>query len=85
MTGRRSPARGEIVDAIRYVVNTGYAWRALPKDCSSWWSCYGFMATARRLAWRRGALARMRPGPVLVGVVGLGLGRGRDQGQSSRG
>lgn len=36
--------RREIVDAIRYVVDTGCKWRALPKDFPPWRTCYGFMA-----------------------------------------
>lgn len=36
--------RREIVDAIRYVVDTGCEWRALPKDFPPWRTCYGFMA-----------------------------------------
>ncbi|MER5577065.1 IS5 family transposase [Streptomyces massasporeus] len=36
--------RREIVDAIRYVVDTGCNWRALPKDFPPWRTCYGFMA-----------------------------------------
>jgi transposase len=32
------------VDAIRYVVDTGCKWRALPKDFPPWRTCYGFMA-----------------------------------------
>ncbi|GGW87797.1 hypothetical protein GCM10010320_81460 [Streptomyces caelestis] len=39
----RHPRR-EIVDAIRYVVDTGCKWRALPKDFPPWRTCYGFMA-----------------------------------------
>lgn len=36
--------RRELVDAIRYVVDTGCKWRALPKDFPPWRTCYGFMA-----------------------------------------
>ncbi len=36
--------RREIVDAIRYVVDTGCKWRALPKDFPPWRTAYGFMA-----------------------------------------
>lgn len=36
--------RREIVDAIRYVVDTGCKWRPLPKDFPPWRTCYGFMA-----------------------------------------
>lgn len=36
--------RREVVDAIRYVVDTGCKWRALPKDFPPWRTCYGFMA-----------------------------------------
>lgn len=36
--------RREIVDAIRYVVDTGCKWRALPKDFPPWRTCCGFMA-----------------------------------------
>ncbi|GAA2268325.1 hypothetical protein GCM10010145_48620 [Streptomyces ruber] len=36
--------RREIVDAIRYVVDTGCKWRALPTDFPPWRTCYGFMA-----------------------------------------
>ena len=36
--------RREIVDAIRYVVDTGCKWRALPNDFPPWRTCYGFMA-----------------------------------------
>lgn len=39
----RHPRR-EIVDAIRYVVDTGCKWRALPKDFPPWRTCYNFMA-----------------------------------------
>lgn len=39
----KHPCR-EIVDAIRYVVDTGCKWRALPKDFPPWRTCYGFMA-----------------------------------------
>lgn len=31
--------RREIVDAIRYVVDTGCKWRALPKDFPPWRTC----------------------------------------------
>lgn len=37
-------SRREIVDAIRYVVDTGCKWRALPKGFPPWRTCYGFMA-----------------------------------------
>ncbi|MFE1409068.1 IS5 family transposase [Streptomyces sp. NPDC058770] len=37
-------SRREIVDAIRYVVDTGCKWRALPKNFPPWRTCYGFMA-----------------------------------------
>jgi transposase len=33
-----------VVDAVRYVVDTGCKWRALPKDFPPWRTCYGFMA-----------------------------------------
>ncbi|MFG2632208.1 IS5 family transposase, partial [Streptomyces sp. NPDC048473] len=36
--------RREIVDAIRYVVDTGCKWRALPRDFPPWRTCHGFMA-----------------------------------------
>ena len=36
--------RREIVDAIRYVVDTGCKWRALPSDFPPWRTCYNFMA-----------------------------------------
>lgn len=36
--------RREIVDAIRYVVDTGCKWRALPNDFPPWRTCYGFLA-----------------------------------------
>lgn len=36
--------RREIVDAIRYVVDTGCKWRALPKDFPPWRTVFGFMA-----------------------------------------
>ncbi|MGW5849175.1 transposase, partial [Streptomyces sp. NPDC055254] len=36
--------RPEIVDAIRYVVDTGCKWRALPKDYPPWRTCYNAMA-----------------------------------------
>lgn len=34
----------EIVDAIRYVVDTGRIWRALPADFPPWRTVWGFMA-----------------------------------------
>ncbi|MFM9499492.1 IS5 family transposase [Streptomyces galilaeus] len=36
--------RREIVDAIRYVVDTGCKWRALPSDYPPWRTVWGFMA-----------------------------------------
>ncbi|GGW72069.1 hypothetical protein GCM10010381_65920 [Streptomyces xantholiticus] len=36
--------RREVVDAIRYVVDTGCKWRALPRDFPPWRTCYNFMA-----------------------------------------
>ncbi|MFE3165342.1 IS5 family transposase [Streptomyces sp. NPDC059224] len=36
--------RREIADAIRYAVDTGCKWRALPRDFPPWRTCYGFMA-----------------------------------------
>ncbi|ONK09571.1 IS5 family transposase [Streptomyces sp. MP131-18] len=36
--------RREIVDAIRYVVDTGCKWRALPVDFPPWRTVWGFMA-----------------------------------------
>ncbi|MBX9399622.1 IS5 family transposase [Streptomyces sp. TRM72054] len=36
--------RREIVDAIRYVVDTGCKWRALPADFPPWRTVWGFMA-----------------------------------------
>ncbi|MFI8393152.1 IS5 family transposase, partial [Streptomyces sp. NPDC085540] len=36
--------RREIVDAIRYVVDTGCKWRALPADYPPWRTVWGFMA-----------------------------------------
>lgn len=39
----RHPRR-EIVDAIRYVVDTGCKWRALPADFPPWRTVWGFMA-----------------------------------------
>lgn len=45
-TGGRSEKhpRREIVDAIRYVVDTGCKWRALPADFLPWRTVWGFMA-----------------------------------------
>ncbi len=39
----RHPRR-EIVDDIRYVVDTGCKWRALPSDFPPWRAVWGFMA-----------------------------------------
>ncbi|MFG2463791.1 IS5 family transposase [Streptomyces sp. NPDC048523] len=36
--------RREIVDAIRYVVDTGCKWRAMPADFPPWRTVWGFMA-----------------------------------------
>lgn len=36
--------RREIVDAIRYVVDNGCKWRALPSDFPPWQTVYGFFA-----------------------------------------
>ncbi|MEU9256638.1 IS5 family transposase [Streptomyces sp. NPDC048270] len=36
--------RREIVDAIRYVVDTGCKWKALPRDYPPWRTCYNAMA-----------------------------------------
>jgi transposase len=36
--------RREIVDAIRYLVDTGCKWRALPADYPPWRTVWGFMA-----------------------------------------
>lgn len=36
--------RREIVDSIRYVVDTGCKWRALPADFPPWRTVWGFMA-----------------------------------------
>ncbi|MEV7951991.1 IS5 family transposase [Streptomyces rubiginosohelvolus] len=34
--------RRDIVDAIRYIVDNGAKWRALPADFPPWETCYGF-------------------------------------------
>ncbi|MDF9816693.1 IS5 family transposase [Streptomyces sp. SPB162] len=34
--------RRQIVDAIRYIVDNGAKWRALPADFPPWETCYGF-------------------------------------------
>ncbi|GIE32846.1 hypothetical protein Ait01nite_058910 [Actinoplanes italicus] len=36
--------RREIVDAIRYVVDNGCKWRAVPSDFPPWQTVYGFFA-----------------------------------------
>ncbi|MFF0465791.1 IS5 family transposase [Streptomyces mexicanus] len=53
--------RREIVDAIRYVVDTGCKWRALPADFPPWRTVWGFMArwaAAGVVGQIRDALAR---------------------------
>jgi transposase len=48
--------RREIVDAIRYVVDNGCKWRAIPADFPPWRTVYGYFAR-----WaRRGVLAVIR-------------------------
>jgi transposase len=48
--------RREIVDAIRYLVDNGCKWRALPADFPPWRTVYGFFAR-----WARaGVLTRIR-------------------------
>ncbi|WCD83972.1 hypothetical protein KPP03845_100292 [Streptomyces xanthophaeus] len=53
--------RREIVDAIRYVVDTGYTWRALPSDYPPRRTCWSFMARwtatcadASAVTWAKG-------------------------------
>ncbi|MER5603675.1 IS5 family transposase [Streptomyces sp. NPDC002265] len=53
--------RREIVDAIRYIVDNGAKWRALPSDFPPWETVYGFFARWSRagaVAWIRDQLRR---------------------------
>ena len=44
----------EVVDAIRYVLRTGCAWRMLPHDFPCWQTVYGYFRTWRRTGlWTR--------------------------------
>lgn len=62
--------RREIVDAIRYVVDTGCKWRALPADFPPWRTVWGFMAR-----WAAaGVISQIRD--VLVGQIRREMGRG---------
>ncbi|MDX2696278.1 IS5 family transposase [Streptomyces ipomoeae] len=69
--------RHEIVDAIRYVVDTGCKWRALPADFPPWRTVWGFMArwaAAGIIGQIRGHLAGrirhdMGKGPGAVATV----------------
>ncbi|WP_307781644.1 MULTISPECIES: IS5 family transposase [unclassified Streptomyces] len=69
--------RREIVDAIRYVVDTGCKWRALPTDFPPWRTVWGFMArwaAAGVIGQIRDALAQrirrdMGRGPRAVATI----------------
>jgi transposase len=62
--------RREIVDAIRYVVDTGCKWRALPADFPPWRTVWGFMAR-----WAAsGAVGHIRD--QLTGRIRRDLGKG---------
>ncbi|MFZ4139070.1 transposase, partial [Streptomyces koyangensis] len=61
--------RREIVDAIRYVVDTGCKWRALPADFPPWRTVWGFMA--------RWAARGVGTCPRVVDTSEPGPGRGR--------
>ncbi|MFD8474292.1 IS5 family transposase [Streptomyces globisporus] len=69
--------RREIVDAIRYVVDTGCKWRALPADFPPWRTVWGFMArwaAAGVISQIRDALAlrirrEMGRGPRAVATI----------------
>ena len=41
-------ARSEIVNAIRYLLRTGCAWRLLPHDFPPWGTVYHYFSTWRR-------------------------------------
>jgi transposase len=69
-TGGRPEAhdRREVVDAIRYLVDNGCKWRALPADFPPWRTVYGFFSR-----WHRaGVLARIRD--ALLRAVRLAAG-----------
>ncbi|MFD4342629.1 IS5 family transposase [Streptomyces anulatus] len=62
--------RREIVDAIRYVVDTGCKWRALPADFPPWRTVWGFMAR-----WAAaGVIGQIRD--ALAGRIRREMGRG---------
>ncbi|MFJ3439512.1 IS5 family transposase [Streptomyces cyaneofuscatus] len=62
--------RREIVDAIRYVVDTGCKWRALPADFPPWRTVWGFMAR-----WAAaGVVNQIRD--LLAGRIRRELGKG---------
>jgi transposase len=62
--------RREIVDAIRYVVDTGCKWRALPADFPPWRTVWGFMAR-----WAKaGIIGQIRD--QLAGRIRRGMGKG---------
>lgn len=53
--------RREIVDAIRYIVDNGAKWRALPADFPPWETVFGFFARWNRagvVTWIRNQLRR---------------------------
>ncbi|MEU9530408.1 transposase [Streptomyces sp. NPDC048210] len=67
----------EILDAIRYVVDTGCKWRSLPTDFPPWRTVWGFMArwsAAGVIGQMRDALAQrirreMGKGPRAVATI----------------
>ncbi|MBL1102631.1 IS5 family transposase [Streptomyces coffeae] len=62
--------RREIVDAIRYVVDTGCKWRALPADFPPWRTVWGFMAR-----WAAaGVIGQIRD--HLASRIRCGMGKG---------
>lgn len=62
--------RREIVDAVRYVVDTGCKWRALPADFPPWRTVWGFMAR-----WAAaGVISQIRD--ALAGRIRREMGRG---------
>ena len=60
----RSVALREVVDAMRYVLRTGCAWRSLPHDFPCWQTVYGYFRTWCRVG--SGSVSTRLCGPKCV-------------------
>lgn len=87
--------RREIVDAIRYIVDNGAKWRALPSDFPPWETVYGFFRRWNRagvVTWIRDQLRRRIrtnlgrcPHPVTMIVDSQSVKGAETVGQATRG